>query len=239
MKSEITSISVQSFLHFRELTKVENNIKQTLFRGQNKDYDLKPGIARQKNRKNLLEAERTVFDNFKSRFERFPEYKDSNPKNDWDFLILAQHFGLKTRLLDWSINPYVALWFATSLESSSTFGVVYILTVNHNKIVDYKDLTSNPFAIKKTIVFKPPHKNNHRIQSQSSWFTAHYFDEIDYSLPFDRQENNNQLTKLTIPVSLFPEIRRELQNKSHITSETLYYSVDKMCEDINKTYAPI
>lgn len=33
MKSEINSISVKSFLHFRELTKIEDNLKQTLFRG--------------------------------------------------------------------------------------------------------------------------------------------------------------------------------------------------------------
>jgi len=59
--------------------------------------------------KTQLEA--NVLRNF-VRYAR-PHVDQATPAGDWDNLVMAQHYGAPTRLLDWSYSPLVAAHFAT------------------------------------------------------------------------------------------------------------------------------
>ncbi|HTA96782.1 MAG TPA: FRG domain-containing protein [Solirubrobacteraceae bacterium] len=57
----------------------------------------------------LMELEEKILQRFR---ERSIPYQPTRVEEEWDMLFLMQHFGVPTRLLDWTENPYIGLFFA-------------------------------------------------------------------------------------------------------------------------------
>jgi hypothetical protein len=85
------------------------------FRGQNSSQNpLLPGLYRMKN---LPQYEFNWRNDFKQKALPFlSDTTFAHPSSNWDWYILMQHYGLPTRLLDWSEGSLIALYFALSYK---------------------------------------------------------------------------------------------------------------------------
>lgn len=196
------TVQIKSFKHYLEYTESLESLGNTilLFRGQTTDKPLLPSVVRANPNFNTIEVETKMLNEFRRR-----SYLLLNKQidSDWDLMVYAQHFGLKTRLLDWSSNPLVALWFACENEYMfNATSYVYILEGDESLLVS-NDLKETPFNIKRTKILRPV-LNSDRILAQSGWFTAH-----KYSTKFKKfvkLETNDELkksiTQLIIPYVL-------------------------------------
>lgn len=156
--------SVCSFID-KVMSNVDNNYDM-IYRGHSScSYELKPSVGRIDGYSDDMEL--MLFQEFKKRYR---PYTKVFPETDLELLFMAQHYGVPTRLLDWTFNPLIALYFA-SAPNDDNDGKVYSIKLRKAYDVDeLEDLSMSIDSILKVDRCKyfVPHYTDVRYFNQKS-----------------------------------------------------------------------
>ncbi len=104
-------------LLFEDLHKANANTNNIIYRGISYDSERYPGIMRV--RSHTPEKSHNLY---RKEFDMLQEFRHESASSlgncfsALDFVCAAQHYGIPTRLIDWTYNPFVALYFALSAQ---------------------------------------------------------------------------------------------------------------------------
>lgn len=192
----------------------------TIFRGHaDLSWDLKPSIGRHYEGKwsDVLKWELGSLDEFKKRSVPFLKYR---PSSDIEWLCLMQHHGCATRLLDFTTNPLIALFFASDPSVKKDGEVIIARYGRRYENVADKDL----FDRTHSFAYYPPHITE-RIIGQSGCFV--------YSKNPNTPLSGKQITRIAVRAKDKSYFRMELKALG-ISYSTLFPGLDGICQDMNE-----
>ena len=99
----------------RIVEEYQSGRKFVWYRGvTNADFALIPSIARSSSIKDEGDVDALEKEIYATFCQRSPPFVDRDLIGPWKNLFFMQHYGVPTRLLDWSESPFVSLYFALS-----------------------------------------------------------------------------------------------------------------------------
>jgi FRG domain len=201
-----------------------------LFRGQAVPGNLLPNICRRHPSFDSSKKEEDALNQFALLGAALLPHYDLSKV---DQMILAQHHGLKTRLLDWTTNALAALWFACC---DSVNGDVFVYALNAGDFIDPSIYERDPFKVNKTRVIQPRH-NNPRIIAQAGWFTLHRFSSSSNCfVPLEKNgEISSSLTEIKIPREARDSIIASLARHG-VSRRSLFPDLTGLCLDLNNIH---
>ncbi|MFX0570143.1 FRG domain-containing protein [Bacillus pumilus] len=210
-----------------------------LSRGQGGEYDLLPSSLRldkSNNRTYSRMASHYFLNEFKISSHNYMKFPDIN--SDYEWMVYAQHYGIPTRLLDFTFSHVVSLmfavenafedednrdaevWFLNPIQLNNKFANrSEILNIANGETLNL-DSYEGPVAIKSR-------KLNERINAQNGLFI--YFQDTEY--PLNKIVDESILKRLVIKGEYKKDILSSLYSMG-IGFTTLYPELQSVSKDI-------
>ena len=203
------------------------------------------------------ELERHLLRNFKKYAHRSVVERDSL----WHWLSVAQHYGLPTRVLDWTYSPFIAMHFATcNIDKFDKDGVIWAVNYvkahellppslsNKLKLEGANVLTTDllsesinslgeldALASEKVAIFFEPPSIDDRIVNQYAFCSV----MSDPTMVLDDwlALHRGLARKIVIPASLKWEIRDKL-DQANVNERVLFPGLDGLSRWLKRHYSP-
>ena len=194
-------------------------------------------------------------------FRKYAHRDVVSSDSEWNWLSLAQHHGLTTRLLDWTFSPFVSMHFATAnIERFDQDGTIWcvdyvkvhsLLPSRLRKIL--KEEGSNVFTVEmlkrgtkslqifdnlvkdEFVVFFEPPSLDDRIVNQYALFSI--MSSPTATLNHWMLQHRDLVQKIIIPAELKWEIRDKL-DQANVTERVLFPELDGLSRWLKRHYSP-
>jgi hypothetical protein len=225
-----------------------------VYRGTwDKNFDLSTSIMRIGSQYDKLEP------HLLRNFRKYAHNNASPGDSIWNWLAVAQHHGLPTRLLDWTYSPYVALHFATQ-DLSKYDHDASVMCINYVKTSEYLPMSlkkaleeegSNVFtpevlepvapsfkALKSFqeedfVIFLEPPSLDARIVHQYALFSM--MSDVKAELSKWLQQHPDLYFRVVIPAALKWEVRDKL-DQANITERVLFPGLTGLSQWLKRHY---
>jgi hypothetical protein len=227
---------ISSFDQFVEIFCQRYVEDEKTYRGvPDSSFQLIPSLGRmtQYDEDLLADYERRVMDEFK---RRAGPLVTPRPISEWEWLFLAQHHGLPTRLLDWTSNPLVALYFAVEGSHNTDFAIysgsfprLYQNSQGSMEFPHYwpeRTIIDTPYSIAGVYVVYPAHQHQRYI-NQSGFFTI----QEKPGSPIEEGVYVKYIFEAELKVRF-----RQILNAFEITPFFLFPSLDELSKDIRSRW---
>ncbi len=212
--------------------------REYLFRGQRKPWKLRTAF----HRRGRYDLGRFINEDIHKLHRRLTAntrhvFNLENPMENGAFFNLAQHHGYPTPLLDWTLSPYVAAFFAFRDVPKKAEGdeCVRILIFDQEKWKsDWIQLVLLNTAWPNFSIMEFLAIDNERLVPQQAATTVTNIDDVEtYIHKKEEEKKSKYLSTIDIPFSERNKVIKELSYMG-ITAGSMFPGLDGACEELRE-----